>query len=342
MGPYEGLNIRAHYPKKWLDTLRVQLQVAQPYGLANLSDWGTIEAVSHRPMKKYLAATRVLLNARTERTTGPASRPHGHWSIAWEETSSLFTWPERQQRLRAAGVIWATESRTDPSPLTQAIQRSVSTLDLAWTLSRAQLPQLTEQRGGRPTEFLRFGIDTDAFPLAQPAAGRPLIFSAGNDRHRDRNTLLAAVSLVLDQVPDAIAVVQGHGPPASDSRISVVPSLTRPDYLSHLQQASVVVIATHDNLHVSGMTVGLEAMACGRPLVITRTPGMDDYFPEKYVSSATVGQPEDLAHRIVASLSSGKAHDSQYGQEVRAYVTNHHTERRMAASLGQLLTDLSN
>ena len=59
--------------------------------------------------------------------------------------------------------------------------------------------------------------------------------------------------------------------------VTVVPYLTHQQLREAYERASVVAIATRPNLHASGMTVSLEAMSVGRPVVITETPGLDDY-----------------------------------------------------------------
>jgi glycosyltransferase involved in cell wall biosynthesis len=43
------------------------------------------------------------------------------------------------------------------------------------------------------------------------------------------------------------------------------------------QRSSVVALAIHPTLTASGLTVILEAMSSGRPVVVTDNPGLDDY-----------------------------------------------------------------
>jgi glycosyltransferase involved in cell wall biosynthesis len=43
-------------------------------------------------------------------------------------------------------------------------------------------------------------------------------------------------------------------------------------------EASIVAVASVPNLHASGITVCLEAMAMARPVIMTRTAGMEHYI----------------------------------------------------------------
>ena len=124
---------------------------------------------------------------------------------------------------------------------------------------------------GPPVEFLKFGIDETFYRLDPDRPERLKVVSVGGDRDRDPATLFAALDLVLRARPEVECVVQ----PAS--ALPPPPGVTKIDFIPHAQardlyaSASVVAIATRPNLHASGMTVGLEAMAVGRPVVAYAT-----------------------------------------------------------------------
>ena len=56
-------------------------------------------------------------------------------------------------------------------------------------------------------------------------------------------------------------------------------------------RASVVALALKPNLHLSGLSVLLEAMACSRPVVITDSPGLQEYVTDG--ENGIVVQPGD-------------------------------------------------
>jgi glycosyltransferase involved in cell wall biosynthesis len=169
-------------------------------------------------------------------------------------------------------------------------------------LSEAQLEPLRRLVPGVPVEYVRFGIDHEFFSL-RPYPAVPRVVSVGGDRDRDAATLFRALQLVHESRPDAELVVQT----ASD--LTPPTGVTTFRYLPHLAlrelyaSASVVAIATRPNLHVSGMTVSLEAMATGRPVVETRSPGMDDYVVDGEAGLLTEqSDAETLAARVLELL----------------------------------------
>ena len=68
-------------------------------------------------------------------------------------------------------------------------------------------------------------------------------------------------------------------------------SLTHPEMRGAYSRASVVALALKPNLHLSGLSVLLEAMACSRPVVITDSPGLQEYVTDG--ESGIVVQPGD-------------------------------------------------
>ncbi|MEP4651034.1 MAG: glycosyltransferase [Ilumatobacter sp.] len=68
-------------------------------------------------------------------------------------------------------------------------------------------------------------------------------------------------------------------------------SLPRDQYLQLLADATIVVVPTHVRAYPSGQTVLLEAMALGKPCVVTDTPAMREYATDEV--TALVVPPHD-------------------------------------------------
>jgi glycosyltransferase involved in cell wall biosynthesis len=218
------------------------------------------------------------------------------------------------------------------------IARTLTAADLIWVLSTAQIPVLRRMLGRRAPriEFVPFGVAADFFTAA-PHPDRPSVLSLGNDRDRDLPTLLSALEIVHRERPDVRLRVQTRSQVSLPAGVERVPFLSHADLRDLYHDTSVVALATRPNLHVSGMTTVLEAMASSRAVVMTRSPGVGDYV------SADAGgtlvpqsEPEKLARGILDALEPGAA--PEMGARGRAAVEQRFTTDLLSARLGELLT----
>lgn len=319
--------------------VRGEVPDALPYGLdalASPADVLTVEALT------ATNKTRALVDAAS-----PCRMPVGSGArVTWDEYTFARLLPRWERDARCyTGVIWATDLwvRGSRRLSTALVRRSLLGASGLWCLSRAQLPVVADWLGGDapPTHFVRFGIDTSFFSAWRMPAGPPTIVSAGTDE-RDLATLLEALSIVIRENPDVRAVVQNHTPPA------VVPAGVQfRERLTHLElrdlyrQATVVAVATRNNLHVSGMTVALEAQATGRPVVLTETPGMRDYVEDGVTGRLVVAQrPDQLASELLRLL--GDPHTiAVMGKAARERVERLHSSRQTAQRIRSLIASSS-
>ncbi|MBD8703985.1 glycosyltransferase family 4 protein [Frigoribacterium sp. CFBP 13712] len=184
--------------------------------------------------------------------------------------------------------------------------------------------------------YLPFGVDS-TFYAPQPYPQQPLVFSAGGDRDRDPETLFAALAQIVQSRPDVEVVVQ------SRSELAPPPGVRKVPYLSHVElkdmyaKSSVVLIATQPNEHASGMTVSLESMATARPVVMTKTPGIDDYIVDGVTGSLV--QAGDSRAMAAASLRllSDTSGARDVGIKGRVRVEERFTSALMAAKLSSIM-----
>ncbi|MFB9378914.1 glycosyltransferase family 4 protein [Kineococcus gynurae] len=264
--------------------------------------------------------------------------------LGWDENMALRMEGPSRYRARVAGAIWVSDAvaagRTDRT--TQARLARLRELDAVWCLSEPQVDALREQLGpgAPPVRFVGFGVDP-TFYAARPYPDRaPTVVSIGGDRDRDAATLFAALEEVGRARPGTGMIVQ------TTSELPPPPGVRTERYFTHRQlrelyaQASVVAIATRPNLHVSGMTVALEAMSTGRPVVLTRTPGMEHYVREGRTGFlTTTGDAPAMAERILHLLD----HPDQaadLGAGGRRHVEEHASSARLAAQLRAIVTDV--
>ena len=155
---------------------------------------------------------------------------------------------------------------------------------------------------GAPIEIVPFGVSYNSFPVARPRESRanlPLrIFSLGFDVHRDWETFAAAFG---DQ-PDFDVRVGSRTYPKHLVRANIVANpLDMSGMLENYSWADIVVVPLKKNLHASGLTVLLEAVSLGIPVVISDVGGLRHYFGDDQVTFVPSNDPERL-YTTVRSL----------------------------------------
>ena len=122
----------------------------------------------------------------------------------------------------------------------------------------------------------QFGVDVAYWTPADPPSDG-YILSIGNDGRRDYATLVRAAS----GIPAPVRIVTGHEPPADlPPNVSWQPGdwhrqvLTDDEVRSLYRAARAVVVPLRNSIRPSGQSVTLQAMACGRPVVLSDTDGL--------------------------------------------------------------------
>ncbi len=318
-----------------------------------------VEAVEVAPLGRVARqfSTRTLRAPRAARTI--ADRV----VLCWDEALAPAMLNRVPAERRFAGVIWATDrfAATGETPELAVIRKTLLRLDGLWVLSRPQIEAVRSWLGPDcpPVHFLNFGVDADFYrvaphPATESNAGAkaestteangagdvavPCVVSVGGDRDRDPETLFDALELVLARRPDVRCVVQSKSErpaPAGVHKETFIPH----DQVRRLYaDASVVALATRQNLHGSGMTVSLEAMSVGRPVVTTGTPGMEDYVEDGVTGHLVAPKdPDALAARILELLDD-PARAAAMGAAGRSRVLQRHTTDTMCAELFDIVS----
>jgi glycosyltransferase involved in cell wall biosynthesis len=119
-----------------------------------------------------------------------------------------------------------------------------------------------------------FGIDVDFWtPADRPGE---FVLAVGNDGRRDYATLVAAVADL--GVP--VKIVTNRALPPLPAHVEHLrgswhaPAVTDEGLRELYRRALVVVVPLEDSIQPSGQSVALQAMACGRAVILTRTRGL--------------------------------------------------------------------
>lgn len=208
--------------------------------------------------------------------------------------------------------------------------------------SPAQVDTLTSMAGvpAAKVRMLRYGVDTGFWSPEGSEAPERLIVSAGRE-HRDYATLAAAITGLDVRVH--IADGSAHSPAASTSVPATWPSsvtrgrLSPTDLKVHYQRAAVVVVPVVETDFPAGITVVAEAMAMGKPVVVTATEGLRGAVGDpEAVRWVPPGDPAAMRTAIEDLLDdSGAA--TRLGVRARAAAERHHDQHGFTMGLSGLL-----
>lgn len=190
-----------------------------------------------------------------------------------------------------------------------------------------------------PADAVRAGLA----PLAGPHGRAPLAVCVGRlCRQKGQDVLLRAWDAVQRQVPDARLVLVGDGPDRDRLRAAAPASVlfagAVADASPWYQAADVVVLPSR----WEGMALApLEAMACGRPVVVTDVDGARESLPRSFTGPCLV-PPEDaraLAGAVAALLLDPSLRAS-LGDRGRRHVLSLHDVRHTARAVTGVYRDL--
>ena len=122
-----------------------------------------------------------------------------------------------------------------------------------------------------PVEFMPFGVDVEAF---RPTSAAPEVdvVSVGADPQRDFGLLL---DVAMAQPDTSFLVVttadRARSLSALPANVSVETDLPFDEMRRRLERARVVALPVRENSYSGATTVLLQAMALGKPVVVTRT-----------------------------------------------------------------------
>ncbi|WP_326723015.1 glycosyltransferase family 4 protein [Streptomyces sp. NBC_00243] len=202
--------------------------------------------------------------------------------------------------------------------------------------------------GVDPARFHPAAVDTvrAGIPLlAESGVGpvSPLVVCVGRlCRQKGQDVLLEAWREVVRRVPAARLVLVGDGPDTERLRAGAPAGVlfagAADDAVPWYQAADLVVLPSR----WEGMALApLEAMACGRPVVLTDVDGARESLPPALRSRCLVPSqaPDSLAHAISELLSDPLLRES-LGHQGRRHVLTTHDVRRTVDAVADVYREL--
>ena len=183
-----------------------------------------------------------------------------------------------------------------------------------------------------------FGVDT-AFWTPGPGGPEGPILAVGNDDGRDYELLLRAIGphplrlhtrLPVSALPPNVELTGGSWQEATLSDVQ----------LRGLYQASrFVVVPLRDSVQPQGQSVTLQAMACGKAVILSRTRGLWGGVAMRHAENCHFVAPGDgeALRAAIERLSSDVAYRAALGSAARRAVEEHFTSDRMAMEIGSVI-----
>jgi glycosyltransferase involved in cell wall biosynthesis len=328
-----------------------------PYGLDRLVDEGLSVLVRQPPRSRAVnlagrLGARLTAGARWPESVLGRPRPSSaDVRLCWDERSGIPASIARTRRYSrvpvVSGIIWVSEQDAELSWFARrTVRAALRRADAVFVLSSGQIPVLREHWGvdGSHVHVVHFGVDTDfwdpclADVKACVSSQYATVLSVGNDRHRDHDLLVSAMRTVHDGNRAARLDLVTRLPVKVPAEIGTRrPSVSHPLLRDLYRSAHVVAICTRVNNHASGITAILEAMAMGKAVVATRSPGLDEYVTHGETGLLVPsGDRDSLAATLVRTLGDD-ALRARLGAAARQRVLSRFSTQAMGARLAELL-----
>jgi len=231
--------------------------------------------------------------------------------------------PRRRRTKHMLLEFWLNETPGVVGQLRTSVRRfaarSIHTIVCSSSAERARYAE--ELR--IPLERIRFiPFHVNEAPCHLQTSEQDYILSAGRSG-RDYAVLLDAARRL------AVSVVIVSDRPSLDgleipANVRVLYDVEYRVYLDLLASCRVVVVPLQDRRRSSGQVAILDAMGCGKPVLVSRTPGSIDYIDHGVTGILVPPRnAEALAAAIVTVLSDPEA-ARRMGQRAREVVCAHH------------------
>jgi glycosyltransferase involved in cell wall biosynthesis len=185
----------------------------------------------------------------------------------------------------------------------------------------------------------RFGyvpLHTDPGLLQHPERkAESYVFSAGRT-FRDYATLLASFEGITNK-PLVIVAARGSVDANGLSHVRVVYEVPVQELVDMMARSEIVVLPLEEREISIGQSVLMQAMALGKPVIVTRVNGTVDYV--EHMRTGVLVPPRDAAaiRDAVRLLSSDQALRARLGASAREQMVRAHLPTHYAASVAELL-----
>lgn len=330
---------------------RGEVPDSSPYGLHHLRDQGFDVTFGDRELTGPWA--RVARSARY-RTAGlepvealrdlhRMSRTQSDVVLGYDERTGVpaaLAAPHSRFAPVVTGIGWLT-TRAAAHPMQRRLAaRALPRAAAVWTQCSAMVPILGREWAvpAQRLHYVPLGIDTDFFTEQPWSLVTPTVSSAGEDRFRDHELLVEAVRCVRSDVPEVRLELATGLPIDLPTDLGTLYTGRMGGRMRDLYgRSTAVAIALRPTSTGSGLTVVLEAMASGRPLVVTDNPGIADYVEHGVTGLLVPPDDVDAFADALRQLLSDPDRARDMGRAAVERARAEFTSARMSATLADVL-----
>lgn len=230
--------------------------------------------------------------------------------VIWTHTESQFlavaaTLLLTRQKTKLLGqVVWLMDNWKHLTFLHKWLyRRLIRRVDVMTFLSTENFHVAQTMFPGMNLRIVPFGIPSEDSKPVKTFQGKEIrVLALGNDRHRDWETLVKAVS---GEDEMSLVILSGSAPrhlTKYGQNISIRAAHKNDELHEEFKNADVVCVPLKPNLHASGITVIQEAVLYGVPVIATDVGGLDLYFSGDEISYVPVGNVLALRAEIRAVM----------------------------------------
>lgn len=176
--------------------------------------------------------------------------------------------------------IYHNQKESRKRKIKDKIQRAINGLEMVFFFGEPDMEEATDlfEIDDKKLFHFKFGIDTKFWKPARSNIDENYVLAVGSDINRDYETLLASCG----DIPLKIVTKLKLQPSLKRDNLSVIGGSLHEPRLDDIglrdlyQKAKMVVVPVKDVWQPSGYSVALQAMSCGKPLILTDFKGLWD------------------------------------------------------------------
>ena len=273
--------------------------------------------------------------------------------VSMSEPVLLMLALRKQHRRDGAGLVliqMGADKRIERSRFPAATRHMLTwlygKLDAVIVIGEGEREYLLQQEmvASDRLHLVQFGVDVKFWTPAEAVGEKEYLLAIGNDDGRDYETLLKAIGHHPLRLHTARPLNEALLPPnvvrtRGDWRGR---ALSDQELLDLYRGSRFVVTPLHDSVQPQGQSVTLQAMACGKAVILSQTKGLWSRSLMRHLENCYLVPPSDV-HALRAAidhLEREPALCARIGAEARQSVERHFSSDLMAERIGMILQEV--